>query len=668
MPSYAEVLTDTYLPAQAAKLRWESAKTVAGAQFDALAEQRKAVDEVRLRRQQYAENIRTREGSADAFMFQAMQAQAGVQAPGGGGGGGGAREAVDAGVRAIQALPGSTVFKTGSAEEQLVRNTFNAAKSVEQKQRVIDAAAAREFQGSLVIPAGTLSEKAIKKKAQEGDAAAQAQYLDLVGRPQAMLDLADNLGPRGFQGGTKAREFYENLTNEQQELARVYASALLDDGDITEDEIPADRIAEARKLHGQIEAKGAYRLQDKAAFDQGYLDLLKDLSTKEGALKDVEGRLQGKTKETLAEELYTGASERAAIPPLLRSLEPEMKGFLDGYTGALASDPKTDPESYLKSKLTGREAKGFSAASAMAASGMRAADIMDNLQALSPEERRKVMGALASRDAIASTQMKVAPGTPLPEIEKIQAEDRRAQEAELARTESRLQRRLREIDESLAGSRESGFGGLVSPDTGARRQVLMGALSPEEMDRLEQTPEGAEQLDRMLAKRSLRDVELGRQEVERVGARLDQERLERDRLMDTGMAGYDPATELPEPVPTRPIPSRRKTGYEDRAERSRQVAETEQERADLARRAYGQIEDPRDAAAVRGALMQGLEPARSVGPTRADLRPESFEFDQLEPAPVLVPEEVPAPEPVPDRVYKKVFNRATGTVELVEVK
>jgi hypothetical protein len=137
--------------------------------------------------------------------------------------------------------------------------------------------------------------------------------------------------------------------------------------------------------------------------------------------------------------------------------------------------------------MTAREAKGFSAASAMAASGMRAQDIMDNLQALSPEERRSVMGALASRDAIVSTQMQVAPGTPLPEIEKIQTEDRRAREAEIARAESRLQRRLREIDESLAVGRESGFGGIVSPDTGARRaperrQVLMGALNPEDAE------------------------------------------------------------------------------------------------------------------------------------------------------------------------------------------
>jgi hypothetical protein len=243
-----------------------------------------------------------------------------------------------------------------------------------------------------------------------------------------------------------------------------------------------------------------------------------------------------------------------------------MKGFLDGFTAAQAADAKTEPEAFLKSKLSDREAKGFVAASAMAASGMRAADIMDNLQALSPEERRKVMGALASRDAIASTQMRVAPGTPLPEIEKIQTEDRRAQEAELARTESRLQRRLRQLDESLAVGRESGFGGLVSPDTGDRRQVLMGALKPEESATQARAADEAE--------------------VERITV-----------------------------------------GGEDRVQQALQTAQEAAAKAERARQEFSQAGDldPRDAAAVRGTLMQALEPARSTGPTRADLR-QDFEI------------------------------------------
>jgi hypothetical protein len=138
------------------------------------------------------------------------------------------------------------------------------------------------------------------------------------------------------------------LSGEQQELARVYASALLDDGVATADELPEGQLEDARKLHEQIKAKGAYRLQDKAAFDQGYLDLLKDVSAKESGLAEAEGRLQGKTKETLAEELYTGASERAAIPPLLRSLEPEMKRYLDGFTAAQANRCEGRPRVLLE--------------------------------------------------------------------------------------------------------------------------------------------------------------------------------------------------------------------------------------------------------------------------------------------------------------------------------
>jgi hypothetical protein len=619
MPSYAQVLTDAYLPAQAAKLRWESAKTVAGAQFDALAEQRRAVDDVRLRSQLYAQNIRPNEGGTDAFIFQAVQAMAGTPAPTAGRGGGGPSPAFQAALNAVKGLPtGSDQFKTGSASLSAVQRAADQARTVEQFNALKAAAQTKGFTGQLVQPPGLTTEAKLKERAQAGDRAAQAQYTQAAGSNQALLDLADNLGPRGFQGGLKAREFYDALSGEQQELARVYASALLDDGVATADELPEGQLEEARKLHGQVEAKGAYRLQDKAAYDRGYLELVKDLSTKEAGLAEAEGRLQGKTKETLAEELYTGASERAAIPPLLRSLEPEMKRYLDGFTAAQGTDPKTDPESYLRAQLSDREVKGFAAASAMAASGMRATEIMDNLQALSPEERRSVMGALASRDAIASTQMRVAPGTPLPEIEKIQAEDRRAQEAELARTESRLQRRLRQLDESLAGSRESGFGGIVSPDTGVgRRQVLMGALSPEEA-------------------------------ATQARARLDQERLERDRLMDTGMAGYDPASELPEPAPA-PLDSNRGSmtaGDEDRVQRARYEADLAADKAERARRAFGEIEDPRDAAAVRGALMQGLESARSVEPTRADLRPEPFILDSTRKN--NLDEQAPAPDPAPD--------------------
>jgi hypothetical protein len=569
MPSYAQVLTDTYLPAQAAKLRWESAKAVAGAQFDALVEQRRAVDDVRLRAQQYAENIRTREGGTDAFIFQAVQAMAGAAAPTGGGGGrgGASSPAFSKALAGVQGLTaGAEQFKAGSGSLAAVQNAVSQARTVEQFKAAQAAARSKGFNGSLVQPPGLPTEAKLKTAAQAGDAAAQARYRQAVGSNQALIDLADNLGPRGFQGGLRAREFYDNLSDQQQELARVYASALLDDGVATADELPEGQLEEARALHQQIEAKGAYRLQDKAAYDQGYLDLLKDVSAKEAGLREEEARLAGKTKETFAEELYTGAAERAAIPPLLRSLEPEMKSFLSGFTTAQAADPKADPEAYLKSQLSDREAKGFSAAAAMAANGMRAADIMDNLGALSPEERRKVMGALASRDAIASTQMRVAPGTPLPEIEKIQAEDRRAQEAELARTESRLQRRLRQLDESLAVGRESGFGGLVSPDTGDRRQVLMGALEPEESATQARAADEAE--------------------VERITV-----------------------------------------GGEDRVQQALQTAQEAAAKAERARQEFSQAGDldPRDAAAVRGALMQALEPARSTGPTRADLR-QDFEI------------------------------------------
>lgn len=641
MPSYAKVLTETYLPAQAAKARWESAKTVAGAQFDALAEQRKALDEVRLRRQQYADNIRPRE-SADAFQMAALQKGLELSGLAGVPRATAVSPEYRAALDAVANIPANAT--SGNAAYTAAVAGLKSAGSVEQYNRLSRDIKAKVPGASLPAAPASLKTEAQLSAGRGAVAAQRGQQGVSV---QEMRELADSLGARAFQGGEEARLFYKSLPPEDQEALNLYQNALLDDGVVSPDELPEGMLERGAQRYKEAAAKGAYRRQDRGAYDEGYLDLLKDMSTKEAALKEAEARLQGKTKETFAEELYTGASERAAIPPLLRSLEPEMKGFLDGYTGALASDPKTDPEGYLKSKLTDREVKGFSAASAMAASGMRAADIMDNLRALSPEERRKVMGALASRDAIASTQMKVAPGTPLPEIEKIQTEDRRAQEAELARTESRLQRRLREIDESLAAGRESGFGGIVSPDTGARRQVLMGALSPDQVAAESRAADEAE--------------------VERITTERDLARIERDRLMDTGLAGYDPALGLPAPAPAPLDPNRGNmtAGDEDRVMRARYEAELAADRQERALRAYRQLGDPRDIAAVRGALLQGLEAKPSVGPSRADLR-QDYEITGA--SKKVGPEEEPVVTSAPEKIFKRKYNPATGEIELIEVK
>ena len=69
-------------------------------------------------------------------------------------------------------------------------------------------------------------------------------------------------------------------------------------------------------------------------------------------------------------------------------------------------------------------------------------------------------------------------------------------------------------------------------------------------------------------------------------------------------------------------------GDDDRVSRARYEAGLAADRAERALRAFGEAADPRDASAVRGTLMRGLEPARSVGPTRADLR-EDFEIAGL---------------------------------------
>ena len=626
MPSYAKVMTETYLPAQASKLRWESAKAVAGAQFDALAESRKAVDDVRLRRQQYADNIRPREGN-DAFLMSSLSA--GLQLQGGGGGAAPVPAAYQAALDAVARMP-----QQATANDQNYLDAVKGLKtpgiSVEQHKKLAAAISAKTQENADIkypAPAGLKTEAEISKE--RGAAAARGKQQGVT--VQEMRELADSLGGRAFQGGEEARLFYKNLSLEDQEALTLYQNALLDDGVVTAEEIPEDQLQRGAEMYKKAAAKGAYRRQDRGAYDEGYLDLLKDLAAKEAALKKDEARLAGKTKETFAEELYTGATERAAIPPLLRSLEPEMKSFLDGYTSALTSDPKTNAEAYLNSQLSDRERKGFSAASAMAASGMRAADIMDNLQALSPEERRKVMGALASRDAIASTQMKVAPGTPLPEIEKIKTEDRRAQEAELLRTESRLQKRLREIDASLAEGRQSGFGGIVSPDTAARprREVLMSALSPEEVKAGERAADEAE--------------------VERIAAERDREEARTAAFKRTADADM---LEAPEQVAAvEEFRRRQASGQGMGLTREQLLANiSEEPRMEFERMRLQAQEDGR-ASPVPMDL-----PATPAGRAFTPV-------DLAEPAPAG-----PVPAPEPEKVYRKVYNQATGKIELIEVK
>jgi hypothetical protein len=184
MPSYAQVLTDAYLPAQAAKLRWESAKAVAGAQFDALAEQRRAVDDVRLRSQLYAQNIRPNEAGTDAFIFQAVQAMAGTPAPTGcGGGRAGATSPAFNG--ALERGSGAA-SRVRPVQDRICQFGCGAAGRGPGPhrgavQRPQGGSADQGLHGSLVQPPGLTTAAKLKERAQAGDRAAQAQYTQVVG-------------------------------------------------------------------------------------------------------------------------------------------------------------------------------------------------------------------------------------------------------------------------------------------------------------------------------------------------------------------------------------------------------------------------------------------------------------------------------------------------------
>jgi hypothetical protein len=117
--------------------------------------------------------------------------------------------------------------------------------------------------------------------------------------------------------------------------------------------------------------------------------------------------------------------------------------------------------------------------------------------------------------------------------------------------------------------------------------------------------------------------------------------------MDTGLDDYDPATGLPAPAPPRLDPNRGNmtAGDEDRAMRARYEAELAADRQERALRTYREVQglDEPVRNAVRGALLQGLTPAPSVGPSPAALRPEPFILDSTR----RVSMDEPAPAPAP---------------------
>ena len=102
------------------------------------------------------------------------------------------------------------------------------------------------------MPATLQSKKALEAEVDKGDAAAKAELDKMRLGGRELFDLADNMGSRAFQGGAKGREFYDSLTDDQQQLSSIYASALMGDGVVTENEIPGGRFEEARKQHGEM--------------------------------------------------------------------------------------------------------------------------------------------------------------------------------------------------------------------------------------------------------------------------------------------------------------------------------------------------------------------------------------------------------------------------------
>jgi hypothetical protein len=207
MPSYAKVLTETYLPAQASKFRWESAKTVAGAQFDALAELRSAIDDIRCGVNSTPTTSAPVKVEPTPCMFRHTGPGGCSQRPRR------SRRRVarsDKLVAATERSKGAARWAQSSSS-RVGRPQRGAVECIEGKPAPSNSSrcqASRTVQGlhgpDGDRPPNLKSKSSWKSDAQGGTPRPRPSLMRVVGSNQALIDLADNLGsawlPRWAQG------------------------------------------------------------------------------------------------------------------------------------------------------------------------------------------------------------------------------------------------------------------------------------------------------------------------------------------------------------------------------------------------------------------------------------------------------------------------------------
>jgi hypothetical protein len=292
MPSYAKLLEQTYYPLQAAEARWTASKAAAAGQFSALEAERKALEDIRAQRLRYGENIRVRSNN-DAFRMQALTAQLGVQPPGGGGGGGG--DAYRKAMEELGKVGGGANFGSGTPARSKLDAAIRAAPDLETAQAAYRAAVDKGYSGP---PPASIASKPTREQnraeGNKGNKAALEAYQRGLNSGNAQMELAEDLGPRGFEGGAEGKAFFEGLTPAEQELLNLYQQGLTDDAQVTPEELRGRSVEAGKALYDRAAAVKGYRGQDRAVYDPAYLALLKEEAGAAQALGEKRKKFEGK--------------------------------------------------------------------------------------------------------------------------------------------------------------------------------------------------------------------------------------------------------------------------------------------------------------------------------------------------------------------------------------
>lgn len=479
MPTPKQAIRDTLYPVQAAAQRWEAAKSFAANEFNTLAEQQKMIDDLALRRQQYGDTIRDRSGN-DAFLMSAAMRNASIQPPTPGKAASGPSDFEKALGDFKSRVKVGAGLAAGTTPVMLIEEANKKVKTAEDFQELRAAVRAVNPTFNLLPPSVNLPTRAdVEKQRKALQGAELAAYEQKMGLSSQLEGLAENLGARGFEGGKQAQAWFEGLAPEDQNLISRYAQALVNDGKVSEDEMggPED-LGKAAELYSQAKSRKAYRRQDRASYDDKYLELLQKEAEAGQELASSKARLHNKTAETRALELYqkgsapdgeidplTGLSVQAAaqIPPMLRSIQAELAAKLTAFE---QEDDSDDFDGWANSKLVGASRKGYVTGRAMLAAGRTAAEVQAELSRNMPSDAvRDVMATLAAADVVRMhKEAPVVSGTDQGVRQQIKDADDRAaaksaeaaQEAQQALLDRVLKQRARALADKMLSAGMSG--------------------------------------------------------------------------------------------------------------------------------------------------------------------------------------------------------------------